>query len=117
MSWPSIDHAPGVRADQPEEVPEEHRLAAAGPPDDDHQLGRRDLEVDAAEHRLAAEALAERLDPDRGGWRTPSRQHRAQEVVEHEDQHRRQHDRLGRRARPRPRRRGRRGSPCSRRPT
>ena len=60
------DHAAGVGPDQAEQVPEQHRLAAAAAADDDHQLGRRDLEVDAAEDLLAPEALAEPLDPDGG---------------------------------------------------
>src|SRR6185436_11609606 len=60
------EHTPAVGADQPEEVSQKHRLAAAGAPDDDHQLGGRDVEVDAAQDLLGPEALAEPLDPNGG---------------------------------------------------
>jgi hypothetical protein len=59
-------HAPGVGPDQPEEVPEQHGLAASRASDDDHQLGLRDLEVDPAEDLLGPKALAEALDADQG---------------------------------------------------
>ena len=62
------EHPPAVGPDQPEQMPQEHRLAATRAPDDDHQLGGCDLEIDAAQDLLVAEALAEPFDPDgRGG--------------------------------------------------
>ena len=67
---------------------EEHRLAAAAPADDDHDLARGHVQVDAPEHRLTTEGLAQSLDPDHG-------EDRAQEVVEDEDEHAGEHDRLG----------------------
>jgi hypothetical protein len=58
---------PAVGVDQSQEMPEEHRLAASRASDDDHQLGRRHLEVDAAEDLLGPEALPEPFHPDGRG--------------------------------------------------
>src|SRR5262249_45918224 len=55
-----------VRAQETQEMFEEHRLAAAAAADDDHDLARGHLETDAPEHRLAAEGLAQTLNADHG---------------------------------------------------
>jgi hypothetical protein len=57
---------PRVGAEQSDEVLEQDRLAAAAPADDHHDLAGGDVEIDAAQDRLAAEALVEVLDPDHG---------------------------------------------------
>jgi hypothetical protein len=56
----------GVRSDQPDQVLQENALAGAGRPDDDERLAFGDRQVDAVEHRLPVERLAEVLDPDLG---------------------------------------------------
>src|SRR3989454_12307529 len=57
-------HAPRVGPQQADEVLEEDGLAAAAAPDDHGDRARRDLEVDAPQHGLPAEALGQSLDLD-----------------------------------------------------
>jgi hypothetical protein len=60
------DHRAGIRSEQADEVLEQHRLAPAAAADHHHDLAGGDVEVDAAQYRLGAEALVEALDPDHG---------------------------------------------------
>src|SRR5207247_7093186 len=57
-------HAAGVGPQQADEMLEEDGLAAAAAPDDHGDRARRDLEVDAPQHGLPAEALGQSLDLD-----------------------------------------------------
>ena len=59
-------HRPRVGTQEPEEMLEEHRLAAAAPADDNHDLARGHVQVHAPEDGLAAEGLAQSLDADHG---------------------------------------------------
>jgi hypothetical protein len=47
-------------------VLEQDGLAAAAPPDDNHDLGGRDVQVEPAQHRLIAERLVQLLHADHG---------------------------------------------------
>src|SRR6266496_3293818 len=60
------EHGARVRPQEPEQVLEQHRLAAAAPADDDHDLARRDVEIHPLQHGLAAEGLSQALDADHG---------------------------------------------------
>ena len=58
-----------VRLKQPHHVFEHHALAAAAGADDHQTLALLDLEIDAVEHDLAAEALGDVSELDeRPGW-------------------------------------------------
>src|SRR3546814_1774638 len=56
-----------VRPDQAQDAFQHHRLAGAGAADHDEALARAELEVDALEHALGAEALRDALKLDLGG--------------------------------------------------
>jgi capsid protein len=59
-------HRARVGPQQADQVLEQHRLAAAATPDHHHDLAGGDVEIEAAQDRLGAEALAESLHPDHG---------------------------------------------------
>src|SRR2546429_628655 len=61
---PIHEHGARVRAHEAQEVLEEHGLAPAAPADDDHDLARGHVQIHALEHFLAAEGLAQALDPN-----------------------------------------------------
>ena len=60
------EHPAPVGAQEADEVPEQHRLAAPAPPDDDRDRAGRHLEVEVAEHGVAVEGLPEPFHPDHG---------------------------------------------------
>src|SRR5688500_10051316 len=61
------EDAAGVGSDEPDEVTEEQRLAAAATPDDDGDGAGGDLQIKAAQHRVVAERLPEAFDLDHEG--------------------------------------------------
>ena len=60
------DDVPAVRLDEADQVLEQDALAGARAADDDERLAGHDLELDAAQHLLAAERLPEVDDGDLG---------------------------------------------------
>src|SRR5207247_9776000 len=56
------EHAARVGAQEPDQVPEKHRLTAAAPADDDRDRARGDVQVEPPQHLLPAERLDEPLD-------------------------------------------------------
>src|SRR5688572_24110068 len=61
------EDAAGVGSEEPDEVTQEHRLAAAAAPDDDGDGAGGDLQIKAAQHRVVAERLPEAFDLDHEG--------------------------------------------------
>ncbi len=57
---------PGVGLHQPDDVLDQHRLAGARPADHDQGFAAPQLQVDAVEHQLRPEALAQAADRDLG---------------------------------------------------
>ena len=56
----------GVRLQQPEHAFQQHRLAGAGAADHHHRGAGRHVEIDAVQHHLVAEGLAQAADADLG---------------------------------------------------
>ena len=65
-------HAAGIGAQQAEQALEHHRLADAGAADDHHRFPGAHLEVEAVQHHLAGERLAEAAQGDLGLVRAPA---------------------------------------------
>src|SRR5262249_52883169 len=55
-----------VRPEEPDQVPQQHRLAATAPADHHHDLAGRHVQAEPAEHTLTAERLVQVLDLDHG---------------------------------------------------
>jgi hypothetical protein len=63
---PVDEHAPPIRREQPDDVLHQHRLAAARAAEDHRRRPRGEVEVDALQHGVVAEALVELFDADHG---------------------------------------------------